>query len=233
MKELIEKTFKNYNILLTKDQIDKFYIYFSFLIEENEKYNLTAIINPQEVIVKHFVDSVLPYKSIKKNSLVVDVGTGAGFPGIPLKIIREDINLTLVDSLQKRINFLNQLIEKLNLNNVKTFHARVEDFCKTNREKFDYVISRAVAPLPTLSEYMIPLTKIGGICLIYKSEKLDEELKISKHAITILGGKVEKIENFTLFEYKSTRKILFLRKLTHSNEKFPRQKNLPKLKPIL
>lgn len=233
MKELIEKTFKNYNILLTKDQIDKFYIYFSYLIEENEKYNLTAITNPQEVIVKHFVDSVLPYKSIKKNSLVVDVGTGAGFPGIPLKIIREDINLTLVDSLQKRINFLNQLIEKLNLNNVKTFHARVEDFCKTNREKFDYVISRAVAPLPTLSEYMIPLTKIGGICLIYKSEKLDEELKISKHAITILGGKVEKIENFTLFEYKSTRKILFLRKSTHSDAKFPRQKNLPKSKPIL
>lgn len=233
MKELIEKIFKSYNIDLNFTQIEQFEIYYNFLIEENEKYNLTAITEPIEVIVKHFIDSVLPYKSLKYGSKVIDVGTGAGFPGLPLKILRDDINLTLIDSLQKRINFLNLLLEKLNIKDVKTFHARVEDFCKENRETFDYALSRAVASIPTLSEYLVPFVKIGGNIIMYKSEKIEEELSLGQKSITLLGGEIEKIENYTLKEVDGTRKILFIKKISHTDKKYPRPKNLPKLKPIL
>lgn len=233
MKELIKNTFEKYNIKLNETQINQFFIYYNFLVEENEKYNLTAITKPLEVIVKHFVDSILPYKDIKENSLLIDVGTGAGFPGIPLKILRNDIKLTLLDSLQKRINFLNILIEKLNINDVLTIHARVEDFCRDNREKYDYALSRAVASVPTLSEYLLPLVKVGGYAVMYKSEKLDSELELGKKAILTLGGKIDRVEKFFLKDFNSTRKILFIKKSFHTDKRYPRPKNLPKSKPIL
>ena len=212
MKELIKNTFEKYNIRLNETQINQFFIYYNFLVEENEKYNLTAITKPLEVIVKHFVDSILPYKNIKENSLLIDVGTGAGFPGIPLKILRNDIKLTLLDSLQKRINFLNILIEKLNINDVLTIHARVEDFCRDNREKYDYALSRAVASVPTLSEYLLPLVKVGGYAVMYKSEKLESEIELGKKAIITLGGEIDRVEEFFLEDFNSTRKILFIKK---------------------
>ena len=232
MKELIKNTFKSYDVDLTEKQINQFEIYYNFLIEENQKYNLTAITEPKEVVVKHFVDSVLPYKSIKDNSSLIDIGTGAGFPGIPLKIIKDDIKLTLLDSLQKRINFLNMLIGKLNLKNVITIHSRAEDYCSKTREQFDYAVSRAVASTPTLAEYLLPYVKVGGNVLMYKSEKLDDELISGQKAINVLGGKIEKIENYLLKEVESTRKILFIKKVYHTDKKYPRGKNLPKLKPI-
>ncbi len=233
MKELIKNTFEKYNIRLNETQINQFFIYYNFLVEENEKYNLTAITKPLEVIVKHFVDSILPYKNIKENSLLIDVGTGAGFPGIPLKILRNDIKLTLLDSLQKRINFLNILIEKLNINDVLTIHARVEDFCRDNREKYDYALSRAVASVPTLSEYLLPLVKVGGYAVMYKSEKLESEIELGKKAIITLGGEIDRVEEFFLEDFNSTRKILFIKKSFHTDKKYPRPKNLPKSKPIL
>lgn len=233
MKELIKNIFESYSFTLTGSQIEKFEIYYNFLIEENKKYNLTAITDEKEVIVKHFVDSILPINTIKKGSFVIDVGTGAGFPGLPLKILRDDIKLTLLDSLQKRINFLNLLLEKLNIKDVKTIHSRAEDYCKEKRECFDYSLSRAVASIPTLAEYLIPFVKVGGEVVMYKSEKLEEELSLGQKAIATLGGKVEKIDDYTLKEVDGTRKILFIKKINSTNKKYPRPKNLPKLKPIL
>ena len=162
MKDLIAQIFKNYNFELNNKQIEQFYSYYTFLIQENEKFNLTAITDPLEVIVKHFVDSVLAEKYIKNSARIIDVGTGAGFPGVPLKILRPDIKVTLLDSLQKRVNFLNQLIDKLQLKEIKAVHARAEDYVKEEREKFDVALSRAVAQIPTLSEYLLPYVKIGG-----------------------------------------------------------------------
>lgn len=233
MKKLIKEMFLNYNIELNDIQISQFETYFNFLVEENQKYNLTAITSPEDVVLKHFIDSVLPYKDISINSSVVDIGTGAGFPGLPLKILRPDIKLTLVDSLQKRINFLNQLLTLLNIKDVETVHARAEDFIKIKREKFDIAVSRAVAAIPTLAEYLIPFVKIGGKIFMYKGINLDEELKIGQKAIQILGAKQEKILNFSLKEIESERKILILTKIKTTDKIYPRNKNLPKLKPIL
>jgi len=219
MKKLIKEMFLNYNIELNDIQISQFETYFNFLVEENQKYNLTAITSPEDVVLKHFIDSVLPYKDISINASVVDIGTGAGFPGLPLKILRPDIKLTLVDSLQKRINFLNQLLILLNIKDVETVHARAEDFIKIKREKFDVAVSRAVAAIPTLSEYLIPFVKIGGKIFMYKGINL--------------GAKPEKIINFLLKEIESERKILILTKIKTTDKIYPRNKNLPKLKPIL
>lgn len=233
MKKLIKEMFLNYNIELNDNQVSQFETYYNFLIEENKKYNLTAITNPEDVVLKHFIDSVLPYKKIQKNSSVVDIGTGAGFPGLPLKILRPDLKLTLVDSLQKRVNFLNQLLSLLNIKDVETVHARAEDFIKTKREKFDIAISRAVAAIPTLAEYLIPFVKVGGEILMYKSANLDEELKLGQKAIQVLGAKQDTILNFSLKEIESERKILILSKIKTTEKVYPRGKNLPKLKPII
>lgn len=144
MEELIKNIFNRYGYSLSDKQINQFAVYYQFLVEENKKYNLTAITEPRDVVVKHFVDSVLPEKDIKQGATVLDVGTGAGFPGVPLKILRPDIKLTLLDSLQKRINFLNQLLLKLDIADVVTVHARAEDYIKNKRESFDIALSRAV-----------------------------------------------------------------------------------------
>lgn len=232
MKELIKEIFEKYNFSLNETQIEQFEKYYNYLVQENEKYNLTAIIQPLDVIVKHFIDSVLPEKSIEKNATVIDIGTGAGFPGIPLKILRNDLKITLLDSLQKRINFLNNLIEILGLSNIKAFHGRAEDFVANKREKYDYAVSRAVANLATLSEYMLPYVKVGGKAIMYKGNKLQDELQAGENAIKILGGETEKIEKYYLAEEKSNREVLIIKKIKPTNKKYPRGKNLPKTKPL-
>ena len=233
MKDFIKTSFANYGIELSENQIEQFSVYMDFLLEENEKYNLTAITDKKEVVIKHFVDSVLGHTEIPQNAKVIDVGTGAGFPGVPLKIVRPDIKLTLLDSLQKRINFLNMLSQKLQLKDVFAVHSRAEDYASNMREKFDVACSRAVAGVPTLSEYLIPYVKVGGKLLMYKSASLQEELSQGEKAITTLGGKVEKILEFNLSEVDSQRKILTIKKVKPTDKKYPRGKNLPKTKPIV
>lgn len=232
MKNL-KDLFKKYNINLNDFQIEQFEKYFSMLIETNKVMNLTAITEEDDVAVKHFLDSALPEKFFPQNSTVIDIGSGAGFPALPLKIVRPDLKITMVDSLNKRIGFLNDVIEKLNIEGANAVHSRAEDFAKNNREKFDVAVARAVAPLNTLVEYLLPFVKVGGACIIYKSSKLAEELENSQKAIEILGAKVEKIEKYYIEEKELEREILILKKIKNTPPKYPRDKNKPKLNPIV
>lgn len=230
MIEKIVNIFKNNEINISKDEAYKFLVYYEFLVEENKKYNLTAITEFDDVVLKHFVDSSLPYLKLERNATVVDVGSGAGFPGVPLKILRPDLKVVLLDSLNKRVNFLNELINKLNLSQIQAIHARVEDFANINRGKFDYAVSRAVAQTNTLVEYLLPLVKKKGQILLYKSQKIKEELKNAKNAIKLLGGNIDRIEEFQIKDNK--RCIVWLEKVFETPKGYPRGKNLPKLKPI-
>jgi len=230
--ENLKDVFQNYKIDLSDKQSEQFESYFQTLVETNKVLNLTAITEEGDVLYKHFLDSILPHNFFKENSSLVDVGTGAGFPGIPLKIVRPDLNVTLVDSLNKRINFLNKTIEILNLDKIFAIHSRAEDFAKQNREKFDYVTARAVAPLNTLAEYLLPLVKVGGYAVVYKSSKLEEELSQAKKAIDILGGKIEDIKKFEIVEKNLERNILIIKKIKPTPNKYPRDKNKARLSPL-
>ena len=231
MEEKIKNIFKKNKIEISDIQVKQFREYYSFLVQENGKYNLTAITSFEDVIEKHFVDSVYPYLQLKQNAKLIDVGTGAGFPGIPLKILRPDLEIVLIDSLNKRVNFLNQVISILNLKNIKAYHSRAEDFATKNREIFDYAVSRAVASTPTLSEYLLPFVKIGGFALFYKSQNIEEELSLGQKAIQTLGGKIDKIDSFSISNNK--RSIVFVKKIKNTPNIYPRGKNLPKTKPIV
>lgn len=231
MKNL-EKLFKKYGFCLSKEQEMQFDRYFSMLVETNKVLNLTAITDEDDVTIKHFLDSVLPEKLIPQGSTVVDVGSGAGFPALPLKIMRPDLSICMVDSLNKRINFLSDVINELGLTKTDAIHSRAEDFAKENREKFDVAVARAVAGLNTLVEYLLPLVKLGGMAVIYKSAKLSEELDIAQKAISLLGGKVEIIKSFTIEEGNLERNVLVVRKVAKTPPKYPRDKNKPKLCPI-
>lgn len=233
-----EKCFRKYlekiEIDINDKQIEKFYKYMNLLLEWNKKINLTAITDYNEIILKHFVDSLTINKYIGKNNYIVDVGTGAGFPGIPLKIMRDDIKIVLVDSLNKRINFLNEVIKELELENIKTVHARAEELGRNKeyRQKFDIATSRAVANLSTLSEYIIPLIKIKGKCICMKGKEVKEELNNSLKAIKILGGKIEKIEEFELANNSINRSIITILKEKDTPNKYPRKAGTPSKEPI-
>ncbi len=230
MKDKLKRIFEEKGYKLSQLQLDQFEKYYHFLISENEKYNLTAITTEDEVIVKHFLDSVLGERFIRKDAHIIDVGSGAGFPGLPLKIVRPDISLVMIDSLQKRVNFLNACIGKLGLSQVAAVHARAEDYAAKNREKFDVATSRAVAETTTLAEYLLPFVKVGGSVVMYKSNKADEEAAVAEFAIQTLGGKLRGIETITLNE--NTRKFVIIDKIKTTPIKYPRGKNLPKLKPL-
>ena len=191
-ENIFQKYLESINIVLSGTQKEQFYNYMNLLIEWNKKINLTAIIEPEEIILKHFIDSLTVNKFIENESNIIDIGTGAGFPGIPLKIIKPEIEIELIDSLNKRINFLNEVISNLSLKNIKAIHARVEEFAKNkkNRERYDIVTSRAVANLNVLVEYMLPLVKLRGKCICMKGPNIQEEIEKSKNAIKILGGEI-------------------------------------------
>ncbi len=232
MREILQKYFKIMDIPLTDNQINQFIEYYNLLIEWNEKFNLTNITEKTEVVIKHFLDSVLCYKAIKVGSTLIDVGTGAGFPAIPLKILLPTLKITLVDSLNKRIVFLQEVVSKLNLTNVSCIHSRAEDYAKLKRETFDYCVARAVARLNTLSEYCLPLVKIDGKFIALKGEDGDNELNEAKQAIKLLGGKYVSTTDYDLPEETGKRKIIIISKISKSPNKYPRDKNKPKLQPL-
>lgn len=220
---------------LNDEQIKKFNKYRELLKEWNEKVNLTAITDDEEITLKHFIDSLTCLKYLKGNEKLIDVGTGAGFPGIPLKIADNELDVTLLDSLNKRIIFLNEVIKDLSLNNIKTVHSRAEDAGRDDkyREKFDVAVSRAVANLSTLSEYLLPFVKLNGICICMKGANVSDEIENAKNAINELGGKIEKIDKFKLANTDNERNIIVIRKIKNTNKKFPRKAGMPKKQPLI
>ncbi len=226
MKEKIKRMFDQVKIDISDEQAEKLFMFYQILMRENEKYNLTAIKDFEDVVKKHFIDSAiaLPYFHGK----VLDVGSGAGFPGIVLAILNEKLQLTLLDSLNKRVNFLNMVKEELEINNITAIHSRVEDFKQKNF--FDCVTARAVAELPTLLEYLLPFVKIGGRAVIYKGSNCFDEVEKSSEALKILGGQIEEMANYSLFD--NTRTLVIVKKMFSSPNNFPRGKNLPRKKPL-
>ena len=223
-------------ITLSEKQISQFMTYYDLLVEWNSFMNLTAITEFNEVIDKHFIDSlaICEYVDFKNGDSLIDIGTGAGFPGIPLKIVFPELRITLLDSLNKRIKFLDTVIESLGLENVETIHGRAEDFAKQQsyREKYDFVISRAVANLATLSELCIPFAKEDKYFVSYKAEKCNEELEEAKKAISILGGKVEKQIEYKLPDTDMNRILLLIKKVKYTPKKYPRKAGTPAKEPI-
>jgi 16S rRNA methyltransferase gidB len=233
-KREFEKYLAKMNISLLKEQYGQFYAYMELLIEWNEKMNLTAITDPKEIILKHFVDSLTIAKYVKEDKSIIDMGTGAGFPGIPIKIYRKDVKVVLADSLNKRIKFLDEVIDKLKLENVETIHCRAEELGKNKqyREKFDYATSRAVANLSTLSEYLMPFVKLNGKCIFMKTIEVEEELEKAKKAIKTLGGKIEKVDKFEIPESDLGRSIIIVKKEKITPSKFPRKPGTPAKEPL-
>ena len=221
-------------IELTNSQLNAFETYYDMLIDRNKVMNLTAITEFDEVMDKHFLDSVYLFRSIelKANYKLIDIGTGAGFPGIPLKIVFPELKITLLDSLNKRVGFLNDVIDELNLNDIEAIHGRAEDIArdKTYRASYDIAVSRAVANLSTLSEYCLPFVKIGGKFVSYKSGDCADEVDNAKAAIHLLGGKINKIDEFSYSN--NSRSFIVIDKVMNTSNKYPRKAGLPSKKPL-
>lgn len=221
-------------IELTNSQLNAFETYYDMLIERNKVMNLTAITEFDEVMDKHFLDSVYLFRSIelKADYKLIDIGTGAGFPGIPLKIVFPELKITLLDSLNKRVGFLNDVIDELNLNDIEAIHGRAEDIArdKAYRASYDIAVSRAVANLSTLSEYCLPFVKIGGKFVSYKSGDCADEVDNAKAAIHLLGGKINKIDEFSYSN--NYRSFIVIDKVMNTINKYPRKAGLPSKKPL-
>lgn len=234
--EQLRKKAEILGISLTEQQCLQFQKYYEYLIEKNKVMNLTGITEKEEVIDKHFIDSLgLAVKmDLTKPLTVLDLGTGAGFPGIPLKIAFPNLTITLLDSLNKRIKFLDEVIDLLGLTGIETIHGRAEDYAKPGklREQFDLCVSRAVANLSSLSEYCIPYVKEGGYFVPYKSGNIDEELKKAGHAIGMLGGKVESVEEFQIPGTDIERTFVKIKKRKATPKRFPRKAGMPSKDPL-
>ena len=234
LKEICEQL----NIDISDYQVSQFETYYEMLIEKNKVMNLTAITEKEDVIIKHFIDSIAVIQYLKDNGLselnsIIDIGTGAGFPGIPLKIMIPDVNITLLDSLNKRIKFIEEVVSEIKLSNVNAIHGRAEDFAndKVYREQYDLCVSRAVANLSTLSEYCIPFVKKGGLFVSYKAGDSEEEINNSKNAIKLLGGKISKVENFIL-PNNDSRAFVIVKKINNTEKKYPRKAGVPAKNPL-
>lgn len=235
--EILQKGSEELGLTLNEDQMDQFLKYKDLLIEWNEKINLTAITDEKEVMIKHFLDSLccmtLPF--IKENDKVIDVGTGAGFPGIPINIYYPNVELTLLDSLNKRIKFLQEVCENVGLKSVDFQHGRAEDFGqnKNFREKYDVAVARAVAQLNVLCEYCLPFVKVGGYFVCQKGPNIDEEMKTSKKAIEVLGGRFVEKKDIKLPFSDITHNIVVIEKIKKTPTKYPRKAGTPTKKPLI
>lgn len=242
-EEFLLSCFEKIGVTLNKRQACQFLKYYDMLIEWNNMFNLTSITEYEDVCIKHFVDScslVFAYNGFEKTNeffsgkSLVDVGSGAGFPGIPLKILFPELSITLIDSLDKRVKFLNAVIDALELEKISAVHGRVEDLAKNKdyREVFDFSTARAVAALPVLCEYCLPFVKVGGHFIALKSEKANEEINISSHALSVLGGEVSNISSFVLPDNVSSRSIIDISKVASTPMTYPRKAGTPSKKPL-
>jgi 16S rRNA (guanine527-N7)-methyltransferase len=232
----IQQKCERTGVKLTDEQAGQFYQYYEMLVEKNKVMNLTAITEFEEVVQKHFVDSLSLVKTydLSKACKVIDIGTGAGFPGIPLKIAFPQLQIVLLDSLNKRIQFLNEVIETLGLKEIEAIHGRAEDLARNKlyREQFDLCISRAVANLSSLSEYCLPFVKKGGVFISYKSSNVEEELEQARKAVFLLGGKIENKTEFLLPDSDITRCLIQVKKEKNTSSKYPRKAGLPSKEPL-
>lgn len=224
------------SIEYSESQIEKLLKYYEMLIEKNKVMNLTAITEFDEVVEKHFIDSLSIVRVIDMEIVhsIIDIGTGAGFPGIPVKIMFPHIKVTLVDSLNKRVNFLNEVIENLELRDIEAYHGRAEDYGRDKkfREKYDLCVSRAVANLASLSEYCMPFVKPDGYFISYKAGECEDEIDNSKNAIKILSGKIEKVEKFSLPDSEISRSFIKIKKIKNLSNKYPRKSGIPSRNPL-
>lgn len=236
LKNKFEHQLEQLGITVSDRQREQFQKYYEMLVKWNEVMNLTAITEYDEVNEKHFVDSLAIVKGLDMNEVdyMIDIGTGAGFPGIPLKIIYPHLKVTLLDSLNKRVKFLDEVLRTLELENVKTLHGRAEDYSREEeyREKYDLCVSRAVSNLSVLSEYCIPYVKIGKMFVSYKSVNVDEEVEQSLNAIQILGGKLIKIDKIKLPDSDISRAFVYIEKVKSTSKKYPRKAGVPAKEPL-
>lgn len=234
---LLNSACKNEGLTFDHEKYEKFLLYMSLLKEWNEKINLTAITEDEEIIKKHFIDSIkaFRFKELSKSKKLIDIGTGAGFPGIPISIIKPEINVVLLDSLNKRIVFLNDVISKLGLKNITAYHGRAEDFLKENncRQSFDIVISRAVANLTVLSEFCIPYVKINGYFLAMKGPAVEDEISEAKKAISILGGSLSDILSVNIEDTDLNHNIVVIKKIKNTPSAYPRKAGIVNKKPLI
>jgi len=232
----MDKTYNEHGINLNSETVQQLTQYMDLLLFWNEKINLTTITEPQQIVLKHFVDSLMlsKFENLSGKKLI-DIGTGAGLPGMVLGIFESGLDVTLMDSRAKKIMFLDEVITKLNLKNVKTISARAEDFAKKTglRESFDIAVSRAVASLPVLCEYALPYVKTGGVFAAYKSGAYNEELETAQKVIEVLGGSFERVEKFALGKNEMGRSLIFIRKLYETPQIYPRKSNTIAKKPII
>lgn len=235
-RNLLSESCQKLGICLNDEQIEQFLIYYEYLVEKNKVMNLTGITEYEEVVLKHFIDSLSIIKVIdpQKQNRIIDIGTGAGFPGIPLKIAFPNLEIVLLDSLNKRVLFLNEVIEKLRLGKISAIHARAEDAArkKEYRESFDLCVSRAVANLSSLSEYCLPFVKTGGKFISYKSSDIEEEIEQAKKACYLLGGKIKNKAEFTLPDSDIGRSFVIIEKERKTPSKYPRKAGLPSKEPL-
>ena len=236
MRSLLMESAKELNIFVNEEMTEQFFLYKDLLLEWNEKINLTAITDEREIILKHFIDSIslLSVVAPQKNMSIVDVGTGAGFPGIPIKIVFPECKMTLVDSLNKRIKFLEEVTTKLALQNIHSVHGRAEDVGqdKKHREKYDLCVSRAVANLAVLAEFCLPMVKIGGEFISLKGPDIADELSTAKTAINILGGEISDIKKLKIPNSDIVHSIIVIKKLRQVPSKYPRKAGVITKKPI-
>ena len=235
-RKILEMGLRNLKIEVNKQAVKSFLLYLELLMETNKEFNLTSITEPAEVIYKHFIDSltVIPYLEEQNNTHIIDIGTGAGFPGIPVKIIKPDYKLTLVDSTKKKVNFLKMICNELRLKDVECLHARAEELARNtnHREKYDMVLSRALAPLNLLLELCLPFVKVGGTFIAYKSKEAYNEIEMARRALELLGGQIIDVKKLDIPGLEGERNLIFIKKIAPITLTYPRRPGIPQKRPI-